>query len=140
MNKKAYIEKLNRNKRRKWPYIIGLILLFIGLLLAFSVKWIYDTYGNITIYSILYLINSPMSGTDSTYIISYIKQSLLPVLAIMVLIIFLTNNFYRKKYCINSKKGVKKDENYLVSIYVVKNGCLADWYSYSWRILYVGLL
>ncbi len=108
MNKKAYIEKLNRNKRRKWPYIIGLILLFIGLLLAFSVKWIYDTYGNITIYSILYLINSPMSGTDSTYIISYIKQSLLPVLAIMVLIIFLTNNFYRKNIVLIVKKASKK--------------------------------
>jgi len=99
------VKKSAYKTRKKLFYIIGLVLLLLGLLVAFSVKWIYDIYGEVSIYTVIYQVFAPIGGTDPAYIFSYIRRSLLPAVAIVAIVFILTNNFYRKNMVLEIKKA-----------------------------------
>lgn len=84
------MSKKTMSKGRNIAYIIGLAIIFVAMLLLFSVKWVYFTYGNISLDSIIYQMNAPMTGTSPTYFISYGVQALLPAVIVLLVIILLT--------------------------------------------------
>lgn len=84
------------SKVTRATYYIGMGVLLIALILIFSVRWIFATYGNITIDSIIFTMTAPLSGTDPRYIYSYLLTALLPILLVWAAVFVLTNNFYKK--------------------------------------------
>ncbi|GEM_PF-194406 len=89
-------------------YIIGLVLLFIAILLLFSLNWMFAKFGHVSIDSTLYTLTAPKTGTDMTYIYTFLYMSLLPSIVVEAIVIVLTNNLYRRNVLlkIQTAKGI----------------------------------
>ncbi len=94
--KKFSFTKVERKKAGKVLYIIGMILLFIAVLLLFSLNWMFVKFGHVSIDSTLYTLTAPKTGTDTTYIWTFLYMSLLPTVIIELVVWIITNNFYKK--------------------------------------------
>lgn len=73
--------KLNK---RKIVYGISILLLFISILIIASVKWSYEYFGKCTMTQLLFHIFSPLNGTETGIIFSWLQEVLL--LSIMVIV------------------------------------------------------
>lgn len=60
--------------------IIASILVFVLLLLTFSLLWAKNNYGNIGFEEIVFHLNMPLQGAAENFVYSYIKTALLPAL------------------------------------------------------------
>lgn len=81
-------------KRQSWIKRTGravlYMLIFLLLLLLFSLEWVRRNYGNIGMEEILFHLNMPLQGTEESFIIGYIKTALIPSVAIMAVLLILT--------------------------------------------------
>lgn len=75
---------------KKTLKIFFLILtFFLSLLACFSGKWYFDIYGNIGFQSILFTLLSPMEGTASDIVYSWLLRGLLPSAILTLVVTFL---------------------------------------------------
>ena len=76
-----------------------LIYLFIaiGTLLSTAIFWMLDTWQNLSIDEMLYHLQAPKEGTDAAIIVGFVMKSLLPTLAVFLLVLFLTKIWKKKK-------------------------------------------
>lgn len=83
--------------RRILINIIICIFIFLGFILFFSAKWYVDKYGEMGFSAILFTLLSPLDGTDSSLIKSWIECALIPGILVSFacsLIILYSNSFY----------------------------------------------
>lgn len=59
-------------------HFLGGALIFVMLLLTFSYMWARENYGNISFAEIIFYINMPLEGTDSSFWASILLQAVLP--------------------------------------------------------------
>ncbi len=93
-------------------------LMFISLLIIFSIKWALNNFDNLSIDEIIFHILGPLEGTESGKIIGFIKYSLFPsfviAIAFWIILYFLLKMLKNKKYIVNVRLW-KKKFNFLLS-------------------------
>ena len=58
------------------------LFLFLGVLLSKTSVWAVQAFGNVTIDEIIFHLKVPLQGTDTTSIVSFIQQALIPAIKI----------------------------------------------------------
>lgn len=84
-----------KTSKKKIVYGISFFLMFFGILIIFSVKWSYKNFGSCTMTQVLFHLLSPLEGTESGIIISWIKEALLVSILLMAVIIVCILSIYR---------------------------------------------
>ena len=79
-------------KKHKIILVIGLvlstILALLASLLAFSAKWMFKTWTNLTMDELVYHLTAPLEGTNTDMIKDYCNECAVPVLLILGCILF----------------------------------------------------
>ena len=70
--------------RKSILYFTFQILIFLLLILTFSLLWAQKNYGSIGMDEILFTLNMPLKGTSDSLYISYINSSVIPTLLIWI--------------------------------------------------------
>ncbi len=85
---------------RKIGAVVGNVLVFVLLFLAvaasFSIVWVKNHFGNITIEEIFYTIRMPLKGTGGDLVSSYIGQAATPTIITIVLLLTVTLTTMKK--------------------------------------------
>ena len=80
-------------KKHKIMLVIGMILstilAVVAALLAFSAKWMFKTWTNLTMDELVYHLTAPLEGTNTDMIKDYCNECAVPVILILSCIIFL---------------------------------------------------
>ncbi len=76
--------------------VFVLILTVLATVLCLSIRWMFDTWSNLTIDELLYHLSAPLDGTNLEMIKEYINYSIVPAILVFILflILFIT---YRKQ-------------------------------------------
>ena len=69
--------------------ILSTILAVVAALLAFSAKWMFKTWTNLTMDELVYHLTAPLDGTNADMIKDYCNECAVPVILILSCIIFL---------------------------------------------------
>ncbi len=91
-------------KDKKGLKIIGIVCSFIivtlAVLICFSIKWMFDTWINLSMDELIYHLTAPLEGTNKEMIWQYVRACVVPTVLIMtgitVLVLFERN---REKPC-----------------------------------------
>ena len=87
-------------KDKKWLKIIGVVCSFIivtlAVLICFSIKWMFDTWTNLSMDELVYHLTAPLEGTNEDMIWQYIRACVVPTALIMAVISILVA-FGRRK-------------------------------------------
>ncbi len=79
-------------KKHKIILVIGLvlstILALLASLLAFSAKWMFKTWTNLTMDELVYHLTAPLEGTNTDMIKDYCNECAVPVILILGCILF----------------------------------------------------
>lgn len=79
-------------KKRKIILVVGLILstilALLASLLAFSAKWMFKTWTNLTMDELVYHLTAPLEGTNTDMIKDYCNECAVPVILILGFILF----------------------------------------------------
>lgn len=114
------------NKRRKINiagYIITQAVIFILLILTFSLMWAKENYGSIGMSQIIFTLNMPLKGTSNSFLEGYIQDALIPVLCIFLVELLVTLPRKIKNYIVfnyNTEKKFPKNEMLKVQIYPLR--------------------
>lgn len=107
---------MKKKRFRLFLSFLGYIILFIIAVFVFSLKWFETSWGDITIETVIFQLNSPLKGTPSNLILSYVTSSILPGIFIILFLLFLL--FLSKK---NNKKVIfsirlnKRNKRFIVN-------------------------
>ncbi|WP_167398039.1 GBS Bsp-like repeat-containing protein [Blautia marasmi] len=77
--------------------IIGFLVAFVSLLIATSISWMFRTWTGLTMNELMFHIQSPLQGTDSGIIVSYILSCVLVTIGILCFTFVLYRMIKKKK-------------------------------------------
>ena len=76
-----------KTKDKKWLKIAGAVCSFIiitlAVLICFSIKWMFDTWTNLSIDELVYHLKAPLEGTNEEMIWQYVRVCIVPTILIM---------------------------------------------------------
>ena len=74
-------------KDKKWLKITGAVCSFIiitvAVLICFSIKWMFDTWTNLSMEELVYHLTAPLEGTNEEIIWQYVRVCVVPTILIM---------------------------------------------------------
>lgn len=74
-------------KDKKWLKITGAVCSFIvitvAVLICFSIKWMFDTWTNLSMEELAYHLTAPLEGTNEEMIWQYVRVCVVPTILIM---------------------------------------------------------
>ena len=108
---------------------VGLLVSTIAMLLCFSIKWMFDTWANLTMDELIYHLKAPLEGTNEDMIWDYILKCILPTIIIFIIVYVIMKMI--------NKKG-KKNGKILGVICVVSIGVMCISIYNVWTKLDVG--
>ena len=108
---------------------VGLLVSTIAMLLCFSIKWMFDTWANLTMDELIYHLKAPLEGTYEDMIWDYILKCILPTIIIFIIVYVIMKMI--------NKKG-KKNGKFLGVICVVSIGVMCISIYNVWTKLDVG--
>ena len=73
---------------KKFKTVIVQILVFILILLTFSMGWCIDNFGNIGLSEIIFTLNMPLKGTANSYFLTYFLYAFCPAAVLFGLELF----------------------------------------------------
>lgn len=77
-----------KTKDKRWLKIIGAVCSFIivtlAVLICFSIKWMFDTWTNLSMEELVYHLTAPLEGTNEEMIWQYVRVCIVPTVLIMV--------------------------------------------------------
>ena len=76
-----------KTKDKKWLKIAGAVCSFIiitlAVLICFSIKWMFDTWTNLSMDELVYHLKAPLEGTNEEMIWQYVRVCVVPTILIM---------------------------------------------------------
>lgn len=108
---------------------VGLLVSTIAMLLCFSIKWMFDTWANLTMDELIYHLKAPLEGTNEDMIWDYILKCILPTIIIFIIVYVIMKMI--------NKKG-KKNGKFLGVIGVASIGMMCVSIYNVWTKLDVG--
>lgn len=74
-------------KDKKWLKITGamcsFIVITVAVLICFSIKWMFDTWTNLSMEELVYHLTAPLEGTNEEMIWQYVRVCVVPTVLIM---------------------------------------------------------
>ena len=72
--------------------VLSIFLMVLATILCFSIKWMFDTWSNLTMEEMVFHLTAPLEGTNTGMIIEYINVCIVPAVLILLaaMIIFIT--------------------------------------------------
>ena len=77
--------------------VLSTILALLASLLAFSAKWMFKTWTNLSMDELVYHLTAPIEGTNKDMILNYLQSCLVPTILILLIVIILYIIFSKKK-------------------------------------------
>lgn len=101
--------KKRKAGRAFWMFL-GQIVLFLFILLTFSLLWCLRNFGNIGLNEIIFTLHMPLKGASNEFMANYFLTALLPSVLIMAAELFLTaypfhHNYYFRIF--SRKHGIR---------------------------------
>lgn len=89
-----------------WHVFYRQVLIFLFLLLTFSMYWGFRNFGNIGLNEIIFTLNMPLKGTSTDFMANYYKTALLPSVLIFAVEFLVACYPFKNRYslAIKSKK------------------------------------
>lgn len=100
--------------------ILLFIILLVAFILIFSVNWIYNTYGNISLEEIMFQIRVPNTGVNTDYYYSYAKNALSFIIVCTIISFILINIIIKKRKKIYPKRMKEKEHIISTSLVIYK--------------------
>ncbi len=77
--------------------ILSVILMALGVLVCFSIRWMFNTWSNLTMDELVYHLTAPLEGTNGEMIKEYLSICVAPALLVILLAVVLFVAWYNKK-------------------------------------------
>ena len=108
---------------KKIMIILGTILTVVMMVLAtvvhFSVRWMFDTWSNLTMDELVFHLTAPLEGTNEAMIREYLNMCIVPAVLMLILAVILFVTWHKKKIYF-AFMGVGMAASLVVSVKVVR--------------------
>lgn len=82
--------------------VLTVVLTVVATIICYSIKWMLDTWNNLTMDELVYHLKTPLEGTNENMIKEYLNICIVPAVLVLffVLILFITYRNQRKYFVI----------------------------------------
>ena len=109
--------------------VVSGIISVLAILICFSIKWMLETWANLTMDELVYHLNSPLEGTNSDMIWQYVFKCIVPTIIIIMVITAIMIIFKKKK----------KRTGYICIVVLIASATIMVLYGYTaWKKLDIG--
>lgn len=109
--------------------VVSGIISVLAILICFSIKWMLETWANLTMDELVYHLNSPLEGTNSDMIWQYVFKCIVPTIIIIMVITAIMIIFKKKK----------KRTGYICIVVLIASVTILVLYGYTaWKKLDIG--
>lgn len=109
--------------------VVSGIISVLAILICFSIKWMLETWANLTMDELVYHLNSPLEGTNSDMIWQYVFKCIVPTIIIIMAITAIMIILKKKK----------KRTGYIYIIVLIVSVTILVLYGYTaWKKLDIG--
>ena len=109
--------------------VVSGIISVLAILICFSIKWMLETWANLTMDELVYHLNSPLEGTNSDMIWQYVFKCIVPTIIIIMAITAIMIIFKKKK----------KRTGYICIVVLIASVTILVLYGYTaWKKLDIG--
>lgn len=109
--------------------VVSGIISVLAILICFSIKWMLETWANLTMDELVYHLNSPLEGTNSDMIWQYVFKCIVPTIIIIMVITAIMIIFKKKK----------KRTGYICIVVLIASATILVLYGYTaWKKLDIG--
>lgn len=109
--------------------VVSGIISVLAILICFSIKWMLETWANLTMDELVYHLNSPLEGTNSDMIWQYVFKCIVPTIIIIMVITAIMINLKKKK----------KKTGYIYIVVLIASVTILIIYGYTaWKKLDIG--
>ena len=77
--------------------ILAVLLAVLATIITCSLKWMFDTWGNLTMDELIYHLTSPLEGTNDAMIKEYVVKCIVPAVVILLVLAVILTAFRKKK-------------------------------------------
>lgn len=77
--------------------ILSVLLAVLATIITCSLKWMFDTWSNLTMDELIYHLTSPLEGTNDAMIKEYVVKCILPAVVILLVLAVILTAFRKKK-------------------------------------------
>jgi len=89
---------MRRRKLKKFlKYLIIYIIIFLACTLFYTVNWLYETFGNLTLNEVVFQLKVPMKGTNTEFIYNYVTHQLVYIVITSIIISVIVMFPFKKK-------------------------------------------
>lgn len=114
---------------KKIGKVVSGIISVLAILICFSIKWMLETWANLTMDELVYHLNSPLEGTNSDMIWQYVFKCIVPTIIIIMVITAIMIIFKKKK----------KRTGYICIVVLIASVTILVLYGYTaWKKLDIG--
>ena len=69
--------------------VLTIVLTTAATILCFSIRWMFDTWSNLTMDELVYHLTAPLEGTNDGMIMQYLNACVVPAVLVLVLVVVL---------------------------------------------------
>ena len=77
--------------------ILAVLLAVLATVITCSLRWMFDTWSNLTMDELIYHLTSPLDGTNDAMIREYIDTCIVPAVIVLLFLLVLFAAFRKKK-------------------------------------------
>lgn len=77
--------------------ILAVLLAVLATIITCSLKWMFDTWSNLTMDELIYHLTSPLEGTNDAMIKEYVVKCIVPAVVILLVLAVILTAFRKKK-------------------------------------------
>nr|WP_076778355.1 GBS Bsp-like repeat-containing protein [Lachnoclostridium phocaeense] len=77
--------------------ILAVLLAVLATIITCSLKWMFDTWSNLTMDELIYHLTSPLEGTNDAMIKEYVVKCIVPAVVILLVLAIILTAFRKKK-------------------------------------------
>lgn len=79
--------------------VLTISLMVLTTVICFSIKWMFDTWSNLTMDELVYHITAPLEGTNEGMIKEYLDFCIVPTVLVLIFVVILF-------YCISEAEKI----------------------------------
>lgn len=77
--------------------VLTLLVSFLATLLFFAIRWMFDTWNNLSMDELIYHLTTPLDGTNADLIMEFMGECMAPAVLVMILLMFVYLGLRGKK-------------------------------------------
>ncbi len=77
--------------------ILSIAIMFLATMICFSVRWMFDTWSNLTMDELMFHLTAPLEGTNEGMIKEYLSVCVAPAVLVLIVTVILFLAWHNKK-------------------------------------------